>query len=122
MWRIEVGELTPSQNKLARLYRHHSAYRKLRDRMEGWVMAGRLNGRIPTAQGKRRVTIRRCVRSRRYLLDRGNFVGGCKPLLDALCRQGLLVDDREECLEDVYEQVVESAAGAGRVTVTLEDV
>lgn len=121
-WTFKVMELTPSQNRLARAYRHHAVYKLLRDRMEGWVMVGRMNAQIPVATGKRKVTISRIVRSRRYLLDRGNFVGGCKPLLDAMIRQQLLVDDREALLEDVYEQRVDANAGVGHVVVTLEDL
>ena len=37
-------------------------------------------------------------------LDYDNFIGGCKPLLDALVREGLLFDDSPQWLEAEYRQ------------------
>lgn len=105
---ITIGELTPSQNVLVRKYRNKFAYAKLRDRLQQWIMAGMANGRIPKATRKRTLTITRYTRHRQFLLDRGNLVGGCKPLLDAATRQGLILDDREDYLDDIYEQQVDA--------------
>ena len=118
---ITIGELTPSQNVLSRRYRHAHVYRTLRDRFAGWLMVEMMNQRIPCATGRRRLEIVRIVRSKRYLLDRGNFVGGCKPLLDAAIRRGLIKDDREEWLDDHYRQEVD-AARAGRTEIRVSDV
>ncbi len=116
---ITIGELTPSQNVLARRHKHPAAYKKLRDRLQTWLMVEMTNGRIPKATTKRRLTITRYVRSKRYLLDRGNFVGGCKPLLDAAIRQGLIKDDREEWLDDVYHQEISQQQ---RTEILVEDL
>lgn len=118
-WVIRIDELTPSQNVLRTKYRHHAAYRKLRDRMTQWIMVGMANGEIPRATGRRRLTITRYTRSKRYLLDRGNFVGGCKPLLDAAITRGLLLDDREEFLDDIYHQTVDADE---RTEIAVEDL
>jgi hypothetical protein len=115
---IVLQELTPSQNVLARAYRNRHVYRGLRERMQTWVMVGMVNARIAPAQGKRRLTITRYVRNERYRLDRGNFVGGCKPLLDAAIRQRLIKDDREEWLDDVYHQAI----GQERTEILVEDI
>jgi len=118
---ITIEELTPSQNVLARRFRHAQVYKKLRDRLAGWLMVGMTNLRIPRATGRRRLEIVRIVRSKRYLLDRGNFVGGCKPLLDAAILRGLIKDDREEWLDDHYTQEVDPAR-AGRTLITISEV
>jgi hypothetical protein len=50
---------------------------------------------------------KRTVIIRRYSageLDPGNLVGGCKPLIDALVRVGLIYDDRSKWLDAKYEQ------------------
>jgi hypothetical protein len=116
---LTIGELTPSQNVLARKYKNRYAYKKLRDRLQQWLMVEMVNQRIAAATGKRRLVITRFVRSKRYLLDRGNLVGGCKPLLDAAIRQGLIIDDREEWLDDAYEQEVQESAE--RTEIRVED-
>ncbi len=114
---ITIGELTPSQNVLARKFKNRYAYRDLRDRLQQWLMVEMTNQRIPRAAGKRRLTITRFVRNKRYRLDRGNFVGGCKPLLDAAIRQGLIRDDKEEWLDDVYKQEVRDRAACTEIRV-----
>lgn len=117
---IEIGILTPSQNILARKFKQPYAYKKLRDTLESWLMVGRTNHRIPKATGRRRLTITRYAKHERYLLDRGNFVGGCKPLLDAAIRQGLIIDDKEVHLDDVYEQQID--AKRPRTELRIEDL
>jgi hypothetical protein len=108
---IRIGELTPSENVLLRKYRNKFAYAKLRDRLQQWIMVGMANARIPKATRKRTLTIIRYARHKQFLLDRGNFVGGCKPLLDAATRQGLILDDREDLVDDIYQQAIDAANG-----------
>lgn len=76
------------------------------------------NEGVPRASGRRKLTITRFAVSRRHLLDRGNLIGGCKPLLDAAIHQGLIVDDKEEYLDDEYRQEV----GDEKVVVLIEDI
>lgn len=57
--------------------------------------------RIPPE--KRRIAI---TRHGTKLLDYGNLVGGCKPLLDALVAEGVLYDDSPAWVEDHYQQTI----------------
>jgi hypothetical protein len=118
MWRIVIDELTPSQNKFKGM--HHHAYRRLRERFCSWIMVGMANGGIPRASGKRTLRIVRYAKTKRYLLDRGNFIGGCKPLLDAAIAMGLIVDDTEDMLDDIYEQRV-AERGQPRVELFIRN-
>jgi len=107
-WLIRWRVLPPSQNELMRRYADPHAYAKL---IRGWqdvFWAAMAEVRIPQASGKRRMEIARYIREEKFRLDRGNLVGGCKPLLDAAVRAGLLLDDREEHLDDHYRQVLDA--------------
>lgn len=79
---------------------------------------------ISPAEGPRLVRIVRRYRSARYELDHDNLVGGCKPLVDALVKVGLLADDRPGLVTVTYEQ--ERGAGcrvevrAAETDATLE--
>lgn len=106
-WLIPIGMRTPSQNELARKFSNRHLYAKLRKTLEQWVVLGMMNESVARATTRRRLTITRYARSKRFLLDRGNFVGGCKPLLDAATRHGLILDDKEEHLDDQYLQAVD---------------
>lgn len=96
--------MTPSQNTWQRS--HWGKQKKLKTAIEllirvglnelGLYGAARPNCRV-------RVIIRR-YSSHHTSLDRGNFIGGCKPLLDALRDEGVIFDDSERWLEDRYEQ------------------
>ncbi len=75
---------------------------------------------MPVAKRLRRVTLTRYYTGRSQRRDRGNLIGGMKPILDALVRQGFLVDDSEQWCEDHYAQVRhEMLAG---VAVMLEEL
>jgi hypothetical protein len=61
---------------------------------------------------------------RRYsqgTLDKGNLIGGCKPILDALVLEGLIYDDSIEWLDDAYEQH-KAKKGDKRLEVEVSDV
>lgn len=119
MWMIRIGFLTPSQNVLQRKYRLPFRYKKLKTELQTILMVEMANNGIPKAKARRRLTITRYVRSKRYLLDRGNLVGGCKPLLDAATLQGLIIDDKEEHLDDQYKQAVDPDE---RTEIRVEDL
>ena len=72
---------------------------------------------VSPATGPRLVRIVRRYRSARYELDHDNLVGGCKPLVDALVKVGLIADDRREFVAVTYEQ--ERGTGC-RVEVAFE--
>jgi len=70
-----------------------------------------------TARAERvRLEVRRYSKG---TLDNGNLVGGCKPLLDAIAREGLIYDDCTEWLDDHYEQHP-AKAKEGRTEVEIE--
>ena len=60
--------------------------------------------REPVGQTLRRVTITREWGPRRRAFDRDNLVGGCKVVVDAMVRAGLLVGDEAVWAEIHYEQ------------------
>ena len=80
-------------------------YRKSRDDYCILLRAWMNELKIPDATSRRRVSITRRYSGRAKRMDRGNMIGGCKPLLDAMTRMGLIVDDREEFLQDHYYQI-----------------
>lgn len=106
-WVLRWRDLPPSQNELMRRYRNRHKYDQLLASWEKVIADLMMVGRIPKAGGRRRLEIVRYVREEKYRLDRGNLVGGCKPVLDAAVRCGLIVDDREEHLDDYYRQVID---------------
>lgn len=70
--------------------------RALRDRMT--------EGVVDCAKARRIVRLTRELTGRERPRDYGNLVGGLKPVLDAMVRVGVLVDDSEQWLTDIYEQ------------------
>ena len=94
---IYIPEATPSQNTYQRW--HWRTRMKHLDALRLYVRST-MGAQRRRAQ-KKHVTIRRYSSGK---LDRGNFIGGCKALLDALRHEGVIYDDTEEWLEDRYEQ------------------
>ena len=57
------------------------------------------------------------------LMDYGNLVGGCKPLVDALVKTKLLVDDNPTNLRDHYRQVISDFVDDfDKVEITITDL
>lgn len=116
MIRFVLPEPTPSQNKTLR--KHWGARKKIAER---WATLLAVAGaaRAPGATGRRRMTIERhCTGT----LDNGNFIGGCKELIDELVKFGLLVDDKPKYLEDHYLQVLIRRPQKPFTVITLEDI
>ena len=107
-WLVRWHELPPSQNELMRRYSNVHAYQALVRNWESILWAAAQQAPIPKASVRRRMEITRFIRAEKYRLDRGNLVGGCKPLLDAAVQIGLLLDDREEHLDDHYRQAIDA--------------
>ncbi len=104
-WRFDIPVQPPSQNVVAQnkgKSRHR--YKEVRDTFEYLLNAERVRLGVPKATVKRRVIITRLYTGRGQRRDRGNLIGGCKPLVDALHRTGLLVDDAEQWVDDYYHQ------------------
>lgn len=117
VWVIQWRGLPPSQNEIMRRFRTPHAYDRL---LAGWRDVFRAAATtIPKATGRRRIEITRFIRDKNYRLDRGNLVGGCKPVLDAAVHAGLLLDDREDHLDDHYDQRIDPVE---RVRIAISDL
>jgi len=131
---LSIPVPTLSQNRIQRLhwaqYRDHkkdlhllirSAISRLgRNNLPAGCNNGKLtthNGKVPKGEVEGEWTppsVKVNLLLIRYgpqTLDKGNLIGGAKPLLDVLTEEGILVDDRPEWLEDKYEQVKEKGVG-----------
>ena len=145
---LKFPKPTPSQNQ--RDKKHFMAKSKLRDAYQMQIRQQLLDKRIrptwPPSKTKRsekqvpvwlfkdqsgdmlgseavppakvKLTVRRYSNG---TLDKGNFIGGCKSLLDALVREGLIFDDSPKWLDDNYEQH-KAQVKQGRTEVELEVV
>lgn len=104
------------------------AYRKVRNEWLMWVRRARLEAGIPyvpmvvktsmkspaglvtnesswpVALGKRRVTITRIYGGKSKRRDHDNFVGGLKPVLDAMVLERLITDDSDDHVDLKYVQ------------------
>ena len=66
------------------------------------------------------VTFLRTYSGRQKLRDRGNLIGGLKPVLDAMTLTGLIVDDSPKWLTDYYHQARVETGGA--LTIKIEEL
>ena len=121
-WLFALSLSPPSQNAVSGnkgSYVAKAKYRKYRDDYEILLRAWMNELKIPDAVARRRVSVTRRYSGRSQKMDRGNLIGGCKPLLDAMTRVGLIVDDNEEFLEDHYYQ---RRAKEGGVEINIEEM
>jgi hypothetical protein len=89
MIRLQIPEATPSLNTGRKHWSYHT---KLRKHWSQLVMEAKFKNRFethPTPQHAR-VTV---TRYGKRMLDRDNFVGGLKNLIDGLKDNGLILDD-----------------------------
>ena len=114
MLRIEIPLPTPSLNVLMRM--HPQAKKRLRNQ---YITIFRAHAtavtRVKPGQF-RKVWIER--RGKR-LLDHDNLVGGCKPLVDALERAGLIWRDSPRFVRVEYSQIKASAKRACTLVVVI---
>lgn len=113
---IRIGKVTPSANEIKKmLYKKPYEYKKLREEW-GWEFIPH-KVTIGKAISKRKVTI---VSMRGKRLDKDNFIGGMKPIFDAMQDTGLIINDDEEYLEHGdHDQII----GSSRETlITFEDI
>ena len=114
MLRIEIPMPTPSLNVLQRM--HHQAIKRLRDQYTT-IFRARATSVTRAKPGQfRKVWIER--RGKREL-DYDNLVGGCKPLVDALERSGLIWRDSARFVEIKYSQAQASAKKACTLVVVI---
>lgn len=97
--KLHIDKTILSRNNLDKMHwSKKSAYSKEWEQLI-WAAT---NCRPPSASRKMRVKI---TASRIRLLDMDNLIGGCKGLLDAIKRLGMIVDDRPEYVEVEYQQI-----------------
>lgn len=98
-------------------------YAKERKAWESDFFGVKIAQRVPDADRKRRVTLTREIGYRQREYDRDNLATGCKPIVDALVKCGLLVDDSPTHAEVHFAQVkVEGSKRPGGLRVLLEDL
>ena len=92
---LDIQESTPSLNVTQRL--HWVKYHQLSAKWQWLVRAARLEARVflKAPLAKARITFERFGPK---LLDNDNLVGGCKILADWLVKEGLIADDKPECI------------------------
>lgn len=104
-WTFLVTRAAVSQNKLgSNRGGNRWTYAQLRADYEWSVLANVRKHGIPPATKRRRISLTRLYLPRQRAFDRGNLIGGLKPLLDVCVRQGLLVSDSPEWCLDHYSQ------------------
>jgi hypothetical protein len=112
---LDIPESTPSLNRTTRM--HWVKRHQMRAKWQWLVKAARLDARIFLKEPlpKARITIERFGPK---LLDYDNLVGGaCKALIDSLVREGLILDDKPECIgQPQYFQHI----GPRRTVVRIE--
>lgn len=105
VWRLSIPRRVRSGNEDI-----HNAggarwtYRKERLRWVSDMTGLRLVHRIPLATTKRRVTLSRIYGKGKRAYDRDNLATGCKPIVDAMVKAGILIGDRPDQAEIHYEQ------------------
>lgn len=68
------------------------------------VKVTKLNGKWPEATTKQKVVI---TSYRKRRLDQDNFIGGAKPLVDALTKNKLIFDDSPDWVDVEYRQEID---------------
>ena len=87
------------------------SYKRTRDSWQALLRNMRLLQGMPKATSKRRVTITRHYAGRQRAFDRDNLATGCKVIVDAMVRAGLLVNDDAGNAEIHYAQSKQPEAG-----------
>ena len=116
--KIIIKSLTPSLNKLLRM--HWQKRTELKDSL-AWEVFAEMNKQNPnyeviTTPRKMRLRIISC---RKSFLDRDNFIGGLKILIDSIKELRLIYDDSPEYLDDDYEQKIEKKRKNQRTEIII---
>jgi hypothetical protein len=121
-WQRFFPRQPPSQNDFGKSAGARRKYTAERQTWEWEMRAWALHSTGPSkAAGPRRVFFERFyhgagTRDR----DRGNLIGGMKPILDAITREGLIVDDTPRWCADFYSQQRDELRSG--LLITLEDL
>ena len=104
---LEYNFHTPSQNVLYPMFKNgkvpawvikHKWKKTFMKCMRNFELMKRKNCR-------KKITVTRIYTGRKRELDYDNFVGGCKPMIDALKTVGFIIDDKPSWLDREYTQV-----------------
>lgn len=119
-WTFTTHLIIPSGNKrlVNTLHRHHE-YKRSRDAWCWSLRSVMLEQKIPKAAGKRYVHLCRLVPPKGKLYDPDNLVHGVKVCLDAMKREGMIVDDAAKWL--AWDVTQERAAESG-VRIQLKEI
>lgn len=98
------------------------AYAKERDEWTWWFRKARRENHITDTTTKRRVTLTRYYGGRQREFDQDNYATGAKPIVDAMVRAGLLVDDKCEYADISYVQIHTDVAEQRGLLVTIEEL
>jgi Holliday junction resolvase RusA-like endonuclease len=94
-------------------------YKREREQWRILLQNARQLHAMPLPKGKRAVVLTRLYAGRERERDHDNLVGAAKPVLDAMVKAGLLIDDAPKFLACTYQQ--ERAAEPG-VRVEIMEV
>jgi hypothetical protein len=109
---LDIPMATPSLNETR--YKHWTVYARQKKlwRRQIWAARVATAQRFVCTPARARVTIERHGK----ILDVDNFLGGLKPVIDALKGESLIFDDDPKHLELVPRQFV----GSPRTVITVE--
>ena len=118
MIRLVIPRVTPSLNAFARA--HWRVIHALRRDWSQEVWVAKLAQRIfaDPRHEKVRVLIERC--SHRLIRDEDNLIGGCKPVMDALVENGLILDDNRDVVLDMAVRQVKVRRLEACTIITIE--
>jgi len=116
MLTIQVSQ-TPSQNQIKNWWKLRNQTKKYECELKNCGLI--LKSKKINLKEKKRVEITRYSPSK--LLDFGNLVGGCKPLLDAMKNVGLIYDDSIAYIQDTYTQL-KCSKGMEKTIVKISEI
>lgn len=117
MIKITLPTATPSQNTYQRW--HWSRQARYKESTQMIIRARLAEQGVFCRERPQHKTLVVITRYSSGRLDRGNFIGGCKPVLDALRDELVIHDDSEQWLEDQYVQLPTRRGGA-RTEIVIE--
>lgn len=101
-WKLTYNGKVPSQNQLKGNTRYAYNYRRWRASFQKQLETQ--FAEIPKAEIARTGIITRYIGAKCRVYDLENFIGGCKPLIDVLKRNGVIVDDAPKWWRGHYHQ------------------
>jgi len=116
MVEFTINKATPSLNTWQRM--HFRTRHKAKKWWLEQVWAAKQEHSITDAKCKRKVIVTRYGK----MMDADNLAAGCKPLLDAMVKCELLVDDSPEWLILETQQVEENRPKQAKTVVKVEQI